>query len=343
VCLAALLALGCAKDSRSIVRVYSPHDLALRTDLEVAFERSHPDVDVEWVVLGSQEILERLRAERAAPVADVWFGAPADRFLVATREDLLAPLRASADAPASDSGAPTWAAVYRTPIVLGYNREVITPATAPRGWRDLASPVWRGRIVLRDPRHSGSMQALVAVRFAEAVARDGSSAAAAAWLQALDRNVRHYVSSPDALWQHLTRKDGVVTAWNLTELLAQAERERRPIAWHVPADGVPVLEDGIAVVRDAPHPDAAYAFTGWIMSREAAEVAARRHGRWPVRQDLPPDALPAWTRTAIRQWPSLAVNAPLMADSMESWMRPWTARVAARPPEPSPLRRRPRA
>jgi iron(III) transport system substrate-binding protein len=339
----AAMALGCAKDSRIALRVYSPHDVALRTELEVAFERAHPDVDVEWVVLGSQEIFDRVRAERAAPAADVWFGAPSDRFIAAAREGLLATLDERAAGPDTLDGAGRWIGVYRSPIVLGYNREVLTEATAPRGWRDLSSPVWRGRVVLRDPRHSGSMQALAAARFAEAVARDGSSTLAAAWLAAVDRNVRTYVSSPEALWQHLTRKDGVVTAWNLTELLAQAEKERRPIAWRVPEDGVPVLVDGIAVVQGAAHVAMARTFVQYVTSREASALAAQRHGRWPVRTDVPPGALPVWTRAASTVWPLLAVRAPVMADSMDAWMRPWTARVASRPPEPSPLKRRPRA
>lgn len=336
------LALGlaaCARDSRETVVVYSPHDLSLRTELEVAFEREHPRLDVEWVVLGSQEILERLRAERDRPTADVWFGAAADRFAVAARESLLAPYTPTwvAHAPADTRGAGDhWVGVYRTPLVIGYNTEALTAETAPTSWRELASPVWRGRIVLRDPRHSGSMQSMATALFADAVSRDGSSAAAATWLAALDRNVRDYVASPADLYQHLGRKDGVVTIWNVAELDAQPRREKRPIGWRVPTDGVPMLVDGIALVAGAPHAEAARAFYEFVTSRASVELAARRHARWPVRTDLPTDALPAWTRRAAGAWTPLPLDAPVVADSMDIWMRSWTARVASRPPARKP-------
>lgn len=337
--LAGLLAgpVGCARDSREVVVVYSPHDEPLRTELEVAFEREHPRLDVEWVALGSQEILERVRAERAAPRADVWFGAAADRFAAAAREGLLDAYTPSwaALAPADTRGdGDRWFGVYRTPLVIGFNSEALSPETAPRDWRELASPVWRGKVVLRDPRHAGSMQSMAAAIFAEAVARDGSSAAAQAWLDGLDRNVRAYVDSPAALYQHLARKDGVVTVWNVAELDAQPRREKRPIGWRVPDGGVPILVDGIAVVAGAPHARAARAFVEFVTSRPAVELAARRHARWPVRPDVPGDAMPAWTRRTAGAWRPLPLDAPVVADSMEAWMRHWTARVAARPPVP---------
>ena len=49
-------------------------------------------MDVRWLDMGSQEVLDRVRSERANPQADVWFGGPASLFATAARESLLAPL-----------------------------------------------------------------------------------------------------------------------------------------------------------------------------------------------------------------------------------------------------------
>src|SRR6266705_2299095 len=75
----ALTALGaCSSDNRQVLIVYSPHGKELLEYFEKGFEKAHPDIDVQWVDMGSQEVLERVRAEKPNPQADVWFGAPAD-------------------------------------------------------------------------------------------------------------------------------------------------------------------------------------------------------------------------------------------------------------------------
>ena len=71
---------GCSGDKRTVLTVYSPHGPELLGSTEKAFEKAHPDIDVQWVDMGSQEVLDRIRAEKANPQADVWFGAPAEAF-----------------------------------------------------------------------------------------------------------------------------------------------------------------------------------------------------------------------------------------------------------------------
>src|SRR5688572_11195165 len=124
VALLACLSLGCLSDGRTPVVVYSPHGRDQLVLLETEFERRNPAVDVRWLDMGSQEILDRLRFERVNPQADVWFGGPSPLFERGTRDSLLAPYR------------PTWAGrvnpkqvgpddlyfpVYRTPAVIAFN------------------------------------------------------------------------------------------------------------------------------------------------------------------------------------------------------------------------------
>src|SRR5207244_5062465 len=69
--------------------VSSPHGRDLLTLLERRFEQLHPDVDVRWLDMGSQEVYDRLRSERANPQADVWFGGPATIFALGASDSLL--------------------------------------------------------------------------------------------------------------------------------------------------------------------------------------------------------------------------------------------------------------
>jgi ABC-type glycerol-3-phosphate transport system substrate-binding protein len=77
---ATVLLAACAPDRRIPLVIYSPHGRDLLTLLAGRFEQLHPDVAVHWLDMGSQEVYDRLRSERANPAADVWFGGPATIF-----------------------------------------------------------------------------------------------------------------------------------------------------------------------------------------------------------------------------------------------------------------------
>jgi len=64
--LTALTSAACTNGKTPLV-IYSPHGRELLSVLEQRFEALHPDVDVRWMDMGSQEVLDRLRSERANP------------------------------------------------------------------------------------------------------------------------------------------------------------------------------------------------------------------------------------------------------------------------------------
>src|ERR671915_1622997 len=88
---AAVVLAGCGADGRTVLTVYSPHGKDMLEHYERAFEQANAGVDVQWVDMGSQEVLDRLRAEAANPQADLWFGAPSEAFEPAAKENLLGP------------------------------------------------------------------------------------------------------------------------------------------------------------------------------------------------------------------------------------------------------------
>ena len=96
--------------------------------MERDFERLHPEIDVRWLDLGSQEVLDRLRLERVNPQADVWFGGPTTLFQRGVAESLLAPYRPTW-AGAVDSGGigagDMYYPVYRTPAIIAYNNAAV--------------------------------------------------------------------------------------------------------------------------------------------------------------------------------------------------------------------------
>ncbi|MCK9912336.1 iron ABC transporter substrate-binding protein, partial [Microbacteriaceae bacterium K1510] len=53
------------------------------------FKEKYPDIEVETLEMGAQEILERVRAEKANPQADFWWGGTQSALSAAADEGLL--------------------------------------------------------------------------------------------------------------------------------------------------------------------------------------------------------------------------------------------------------------
>jgi iron(III) transport system substrate-binding protein len=326
--------LSCGGSSgKTVLTVYSPHGKDLLEYYERAFERTDSTVDVQWVDMGSQEILDRLRAEAANPQADLWFGAPAEIFERAAKEGLLAAYRPTwGSALPNDARDPNdlWYGTYLTPEVIAYNSEAVSDAEAPKDWDDVLDPKWRDKVIIRDPIASGTMRAIFGAIIARELARTGSTRAGYDWLLRLDANTKEYTLNPTILYQKLGRQEGVVTLYNMPDMATLQQRTRIPVKWVVPASGTPVLVEGIAIVKGAKQPEIAKRFYELVTSKHALHTAATDFLRIPARTDLSADSLPAWIRDAKQTMKTMPVDRQLLADSLDVWMRYWDANIRNR-------------
>jgi iron(III) transport system substrate-binding protein len=326
-------AIGCSHDHRTIVLVYSPHGKELLEDYASRFMQAHPDIDLQWDDMGSTEVLDRVRAERDNPQADVWFGAPSELFDRATREGLLesyTPTWASEVPSEAHDTADFWFGTYLTPEVIGYNTEVVTAAEAPKDWDDVLDPRWKGKLVIRDPVASGGMRAIFGAILERSIAATGSTAAGWNWLRRLDANTKEYTLNPTILYQKLARREGVVTLFNMPDLATLQQRAHIPVSYVFPESGTPLLVDGIAIVKGTRHPNEARAFYEFVTTQPMLLVAARDHLRIPARIDIDDDSLPAWIRTARQQMKPMPMNRAMLADSLDGWMTYWDSHIRHR-------------
>jgi iron(III) transport system substrate-binding protein len=324
---------GCGGDGRVVLTVYSPHGTEMLTYYETEFERANPSIDVQWVDMGSQEVLDRLRAEAANPQADVWFGAPAEIFERAANENLLEPYTPSwaefVEPEAYDSQH-RWYGTYLTPEVIAYNSEAVSAAEAPKDWDDVLDPKWKGKVLIRDPIASGSMRAIFGAIIQRSVQQTGSPTAGFNWLRRLDANTKEYTLNPSILYQKLGRQEGVITLYNMPDIATLRQRYNIPVDYVLPASGTPVLVDGIAIVRGTRRPADARAFYEFVNTREALQHAARQFLRIPARTDIPLDSLPQWIRDAKTRIKPMPLDRQLLARELDGWMRYWDSNIRNR-------------
>jgi iron(III) transport system substrate-binding protein len=323
-----LLVAGCSGPERRPLLIYSPHGKEMLESFERQYELAHPDVDVQWLDMGSQDAYDRVRTERENPQADIWWGAPSTTFAKAEAESLLeryVPTWAGAVDSTMKSGAGFWYGTFITPEVIMYNNRVLTPDAAPQDWDDLLDPRWAGKIIIRAPLGSGTMRTIFAALISREEERHGSTDAGFQWLMKLDANTKSYVADPTQLYLKIAREEGLVTLWNLPDVLLQSGRNGYPFGYTIPRSGTPLLVDGIAIVRGTQHRADAEAFYEFVTSRDAMLQQAQEFGRVPARKDIPPEKLPAWLK-ALDLKP-MHVNWQRILSEEKGWLKRWDEEV----------------
>jgi iron(III) transport system substrate-binding protein len=154
----------------------------------------------------------------------------------------------------------------------------------------------------------------------------GDTSAGFDWLRRLDAQTREYVLNPALLHQKLLRQEGIITLWDLPDILTE-QRKGNPLDYVLPSSGTPVIEDAIAIVRGSEHLDAARSFVEWVGSLAGQLLAARREFRLPARTDLPFDSLPAWARSVKQEMVPEDMDWEMLGRAGADWMSYWDRNV----------------
>jgi iron(III) transport system substrate-binding protein len=274
-------------------------------------------------------VLDRLRLERVNPQADLWFGGPSTLFARAVAESLLSPYRPSW-AGAVDQGEvgpdEMYYPVYRTPAIIAYNSTAVPPSEAPHDWDDLLESRWRDKVLIRDPLASGTMRAIWGLILERSLRQTGDTGWGMAWLRRLDGQTRTYALSPALLDAKLARQEGLVTLWDLPDILI-SQSKGMPFGYAFPVSGTAVIDDAIGLVRGAPHPAQAKLFYEYVGSVDAQLLAADRVFRLPARQDLPPDRVPLWVAEVESAMKVEPMDWELLSREGPGWMSYWDQHV----------------
>src|SRR4051812_113335 len=320
---AALLASCGGGDDREVLTIYSTHGREMQQAFEKRYEALHPNVDVQVLDMGSQEVLDRLRSERANPQADVWWGAPAQTFEDAVHDSLLERSQPSwagavpADAKSKDG---FWYGTYLTPEVIAYNSAAVSAADAPKDWDQVLDPRWKGKVVIRDPMASGTMRAIFGLMIQRGLRAGRDTAAGFDWLRRLDAQTSQYVLNPTLLYQKLARQEGLITLWDLPDIAAlKAKGAAWPIDYVLPTSGTPVLVDGIGVVRGTKHQQMAREFVEGV-GGAGVIPAARDFFHHPARPNTPPDSPPADLRRVQQSLHAEPIDWAQLQQKGPEWM-----------------------
>jgi iron(III) transport system substrate-binding protein len=305
-----LLFGGCSQNGRTKkLVVYSPHGKEMLTEFENRYEHLHPDVDVQWIDMGSQDVYDRIRTEKENPQADLWWGGPSTMFLRAEKNGY-------------------WYGTFLTPEVIAFNNHLLKKEDAPQDWDNLLDEKWRDKILLRYPLASGTMRGVFSSIIAGSYERTGRPDDGYAWLLRLDANTKSYTADPTQLYLRLAREEAEVTIWDMPDIVIQVNQNGYPFGYVIPKSGTVVLTEGIAIVKGSKNRDVAGSFYEFVTSKESMILEANKFYRIPTRRDLDQAALPTWiTQEKIAV---MDVDWSLVLDREQEWMSYWDENIKGR-------------
>lgn len=303
------------------VVVYSPHGTDILSEFQTQFEEEY-GIKMEFLDMGSQEILDRVRSEKNNTQADIWWGAPQVNFNQAKDEGLLAEYKPSyadsLDSIYHDEDW-MWSGTSMTPQVIMYNKKEISDEDAPKEWDELLDPKWADDIIIRYPLASGGMRTIFSAIIFDTFKEDGDPQAGYDWLAKLDANTKEYSANPEIMYNQVAKGVGSLSIWNMPDTVQLAEEKDYPFGYNIPTSGTPVITEGIAVLENAPNPKGAEAFYEFVNSPEATKLLAEEFYRIPTRNDV--TDLPDWiTETEINP---MEIDWEIFEENSDEWMEYW--------------------
>jgi iron(III) transport system substrate-binding protein len=250
--------------------------LALPSAEKVAklFEAAYPGIKVEVHRTGSQRILQRVMQELQANIknVDVVHTSDAGHFVLLKDKKLLAKYT-----PAGVDSFPAgfkdrdgyWYGLRATVNVIAYNTKALSASEAPKTWKDLLDPKWKGKLVTAHPGYSG----IIATHVLALVHLHGWD-----YFKQLAQNKLMLVQSAVDPAGVVASGERLVAANGGEYYYYQTKKKGNPIEIVYPKEGVPLVVSPSAITSFAPHPSAARLFTDFTFTRELQQVMADSEG-----------------------------------------------------------------
>jgi iron(III) transport system substrate-binding protein len=246
------------------------------------FEEAHAGIKVEVHRTGSQRVLQRVMQELKAGIrnADVIHTSDAGHFVLLKEQKLLERY--------TPAGVERFPAGFRDPDgyhfglratvnVIAYNTKSVPAGEAPRTWKDLLDPRWKGKLVTAHPGYSG----VIATHVLALVHLHGWD-----YFKQLAQNRVMLVQSAVDPAGVVASGERVVAANGGEYNFYQIKKKGNPVEIVYPKEGVPLVVSPTAITAFAPHPHAARLFTDFTFGREVQQVLADSEGLYTGHPDV---------------------------------------------------------
>ena len=246
---------------------YSSLGLSLAQKVCDAFNKKGLGVTCELNRDGSERIFQKVMQEAGAglAIADVVHSSDISHFLDFKAKGMLtkyAPAGSERFRPEFRDPDGFYTVLRGTPYVIAINTQKVAKADAPKRWRDLLDPRWKGKLVHAHPGYSG----VVVTGMTGLLGAFGWD-----YYAALAKNNPLVVQSAEDPPMKVAGGEAWIGAAGEYNFY-RAAKKGNPIEIVFPEEGVPFVSSANAILAKAPHPNAARVFTDFLFEKEAQQI-----------------------------------------------------------------------
>ena len=259
--------------------VYTPASKEIVNLVVPKFEQKY-GVTVNTVEAGTGQLFNRIKAESANPQADIMFtgGIDSGGAFRAYLDDYVS--KEDANLIVSAKKHPWYNAVFLHPMGIIYNKNLVKKGEV-KGWKDLTDPKWKGKVLMADPRKSGSAFGELIIMLEDF----GRGEEAWNFVKALHKNLV-IVTSSSHTYKFVASGEYPYGFTHERNAYKYADAGK-PVGFIYPVEGTAVRPDGLYLIKGGPNPKLAKKFIDFILSKDTMQ-SLRDLGFRVNRKDVAP-------------------------------------------------------
>jgi iron(III) transport system substrate-binding protein len=253
-----------------VLKIYSPLNERIIIPIIKEFQES-TGIEVEYMSAGTLDLLNVLEGKGDGYLMDIMWGG--GREYLRIYKELFEPLYPDGEYTLGFN---------QLPIVLIYNKRLVSEEELSGSWSDILDPQWKGRLAMADPEGSGS--AYIALSFL------------LEWNRGEDYNWENAAKLLHNVGDVMLAKSsdvykGVVAGdfaigITMEEAAINLINQNENIGIVYFKEGTPVINDSIALMRDAENTEDAKRFIEFVLSRKVQSYMVERFYLRSVREDV---------------------------------------------------------
>ncbi|PKM56767.1 MAG: hypothetical protein CVU98_09530 [Firmicutes bacterium HGW-Firmicutes-3] len=265
------------------LKIHSPLNERIIIPIIKEFQET-TGIQVEYLSAGTMDLLESLDNKEDKYLMDVMWGGSKEYLNI--YKDLFEPYTSiyNHEIHQDYNDKENYFLGYNLlPIVLIYNTKLVSPEEAPKSWKDILDPKWKGKVAFVDPSTSGS--AFIALSF---ILNLGQTDSEYNWNNAeklLNNLNGKILAKSSEVYEGVANGDFAIGITMEEAAISYLHRgEDVGIVYF--EEGTPVITDSIALMKDAKNKKEAKAFIDFVLSKKVQTYMVDQFYLRSIREDV---------------------------------------------------------